>query len=364
MEGFAGPPRVAGSPHPGSSALDEGSPSSLTSWGFRDDSVLVPWDPHSRDNLLWWCAEGRLEKGVSLSVRSPDLMFWSGQGWCTTVVDPFAVGRWLEGESLLSVNHRELLAVQRSLHAFQDLLFGKVVAVFSDNTTAVSYLRHQGGGGGGGTFSPVLNKVSQQILRWAELKEISIRSQFVPGRDNVVVGALSRPNQVIGAEWTLQQEVFDWLRKRWPVTIDLFASSLNHRCGVYFAPVSDSMAAGTDAMLQPWDFLQAYTFPPFAVIPQVLVKLKLSPGTVLTLIAPFFWPQRPWFPDLLDLLLEPPLSLKDRWDLLRQPHIRRFHQNLPVLRLHAWRLSSAPPEPLAFLRRWLEGLAAPDVLLR
>ena len=120
--------------------------------------------------------------------------------------------------------------------------------------------------------------------------EISILPQFVPGQDNVVTDDLSCHNQVIGAEWPLHQEVFDWFRKGWPVTIGLFASSLNHRC-VYFAQVSDPMAAGMDAMLQSCDFLQASAFPPFAMIPQFLLKLKLSPGTVLTPIAPF-WPQR------------------------------------------------------------------------
>ena len=119
------------------------------------------------------------------------------------------------------------------------------------------------------------------------------------------------------------------------MTVDLFASSLNHSCGDYFAPVLDSMAAGTDAILRSWDSLQAYAFLPFALIPQVPVKFRLSLGAVLKLIAPF-WPQREWFPDLLDLLLEPPLPLSDRWDLLCQPHVRRFHQNLDVLRLHAW----------------------------
>ena len=116
--------------------------------------------------------------------------------------------------------------------------------------------------------------------------------------------ALSHPNQVIGAEWIIHWEVFDMLSKCWPVTIDLFASSLNHCCGVYFVPVSDPIAAGMDAVLQPWDFLQAYAFPLFAMIPQVLVKLRSSPGAVLTLIAPF-WARREWFPDLLELLLEP-----------------------------------------------------------
>ena len=37
----------------------------------------------------------------------------------------------------------------------------------------------------------------------------------------------------------LHQDVFNWLRQCWLMTIDLFASSLSHRCSVYFAPVSD-----------------------------------------------------------------------------------------------------------------------------
>ena len=75
------------------------------------------------------------------------------------------------------------------------------------------------------------------------------------------------------------------------MAIDLFVSFLDLRCVVYFTLVLVPMAAGMDVMLQSWDFLQAYAFPPFAMIPQVLVKLRLSLGTVLTLIAPS-WPQR------------------------------------------------------------------------
>ena len=94
----------------------------------------------------------------------------------------------------------------------------------------------------------------------------------------MVADALSRPNQVVGTEWTLDQEVFDLLSKHWPVMIDLFASSLSHCCGVYFAPVSDPLAAGTDAMLQSWGNLQGYAFPPFTMLPQVLRKLRCSKG--------------------------------------------------------------------------------------
>ena len=43
---------------------------------------------------------------------------------------------------------------------------------------------------------------------------------------NVTTDILSRPNQVIGSEWTLHQEEVDRLLHRWPARIDLFATSL------------------------------------------------------------------------------------------------------------------------------------------
>ena len=144
---------------------------------------------------------------------------------------------------------------------------------------------------------------------------------------------------------------------KWPVVIDLFATSLTARLPVYFLPASDSRAAGTDALLQPWDDLQAYAFPPIAIIRRVLVKLRSSRNCELTLIAPF-WPQREWFPDLLELLSDVPITLSSRKDLLRQPHFHRFHQNLPMLQLTAWRLSSDLPVRPASLLRWLDSLSS------
>ena len=99
---------------------------------------------------------------------------------------------------------------------------------------------------------------------------------------------------------------------------------------------------GTDALLQSWGHLQANAFPPWAMIPQVLHKLRSSSGAVLTLIAPY-WPQRPWFPDLLDLGIALPVTLPLQPDLLSQPRSRHRHRSLHRLRLHAWRLSSDLP---------------------
>ena len=124
----------------------------------------------------------------------------------------------------------------------------------------------------------------------------------------MVADSLSRPNQIVESEWMLHHQVFASLQKRWSVTVDLLATSLNHRLPVYFAPMSDPMASGTDAMLQNWDHLEAYAFPPVAMLHQVLNKVRNSVGTHVTLITPL-WPSKEWFPDLLSLLTEPPVPL-------------------------------------------------------
>ena len=109
---------------------------------------------------------------------------------------------------------------------------------------------------------------------------------------------------------------------------------------------------GTNAMLQSWDGLQGYAFPPFGLLSRVLAKVRQSKGLESTLITPF-WPQHPWFPDLLELLVEIPSFLPHRRDLLKQPHFHHYPQNLPVLQLTAWRISSDPRFIPTSLRRWL-----------
>ena len=218
------------------------------------------------------------------------------------------------------------------------------VAVFVDISTAVAYLCKQGG-----TRSPVLNSIAQRILSWAESLRIVLAPQFIMGKNNVLADSLSSPNQVQGSEWTLRWEVFQDLRKKWPVMIDLFATSLNHCCSLYFSPFHDPRALGTDALLQNWDGHQVYTFPPWSLILLVLKKLRLSSGVLMTLVAPV-WPHRPWFPDLLDLVVDGPVQLPLSPDLLRQPHFHCRHLGIHRLSLHVWRLSSSSPGQRASLQ--------------
>ena len=133
------------------------------------------------------------------------------------------------------------------------------------------------------------------------------------------------------------------LRKRWPVMIDLFATSLNHLCSLYFSPFHDPSALGTDAFLQNWDGYQVHAFLPWSLIPLVLKKLRSSSGILMTLITPL-WPQRPWYPKLLDLVVDGQVQLPLSDSLLRQPHFHHHHLGIHRLSLHVWRLFSDLPE--------------------
>ena len=318
------------------------------SWDRLDLQTPVPVSQVCLQDLQWWLHLPRLSSGVSLCQVSPDLHFWSDAsdvGWGAHLDRQVASGLWDSSQAALSINARELLAVHLGLRQFQSSLRGMTVAVFCDNTTAVAYLRKEGG-----TRSPLLNSLAQEILRWTESLSIRLAPQFLPGSQNVLADALSRPHQLPHSEWSLNMDVFLSLRRLWPVQIDLFATSDNHRCSIYFSPLHDPMSAGTDAFLQSWDGLQAYAFPPVSLIPRVLAKLRASSGTELTLVAPH-WAQRPWFADLLLLSLAPPVVLPSRRDLLRLPRSRHLYPDLHRLRLHAWRLSSASPERLVSPQR-------------
>ena len=309
--------------------------------------------------LRWWSDDSRLLVGFYLGDYLPDLCLFSDasdQGWGAALGDLHLSGLWSSLCSSFSINQRELLTILFAIRGFLPHLRGQTVAVYSDNSTALAYLRKQGG-----THSSSLNEVAQVLLRLCEDQSVRLLPQFIPGHLNVLADSLSRRSQVLGSEWTLCHQAFAELLRRWPATIDLFATAMTHRLPVYFSPMFDPMSVGTDAMLQSWDGLQAYAFPPFSLIPRFLAKVRASRNLELTLVAPF-WPQHLWFPDLLELLLEIPLFLPKWKDLLRQPHLHRFHQQLSMLRLTAFRISSDPHVRQASLTRWLVNLPAVDAV--
>ena len=297
-------------------------------WDHVDQSILVKWSQEIHQDLDWWLDRDRLELGISLEQVSPQLELWSDAsdvGWGAHLDESVTSG--LLGSRGSRVFHQR----QR----VPDHRESSPVVCSASRRFFGGNLRRQFHGHYLPT-EPRRYSLSSSELHRAEDSpplQVVISPQFIMGK-HVLVDSLSRPNQILGSEWTLKREVFQDLCRRWPVSIDLFATSRNHRCSIYFSPYHDHNALGMDALLQSWDGWQAYAFPSWSLIPAVLKKLRSSSGVLLTIIAPY-WPQRPWFPDLLDLVVDGPVALPQSRDLLRQLHFHRFHLGVSRLSLHA-----------------------------
>ena len=153
-------------------------------------SLRIHWTPVCLRDLQWWLRPApSVSRGVSGSGVSgiwtfgPTPQTWVGELiWALST----ASGLWDAEQAALSINARELLAIKEGLLHFSSSLVEKNVAVFCDNSTAVSYPRKEGG-----TRSPFLNSLAQEILRWAESLSIRLLPQFIPGSLNVLADSLS-----------------------------------------------------------------------------------------------------------------------------------------------------------------------------
>ncbi|XP_032363307.1 uncharacterized protein LOC116675969 [Etheostoma spectabile] len=251
-------------------------------------------------------------------------------GWGAVMDDRSARGVWQERHSSWHINCLEMLAVFRALRSFLPALLGHHVLVRSDNTAVVAYLNHQGG-----LRSRPLCRLAHQILLWSQRRLLSLRAMFIPGLQNQGADLLSRQGLRPG-EWRLHPEVVESLCARFgPIDVDLFASQESTHCPLWFS-LTPPAPLGLDAMVREWPRLRLYAFPPVALLPGILERVRRE-GICLLLVAPF-WPTRVWFSDLMALLDGLPWRVPLRRDLLSQDGGRVLHPCPALWRLWVWPL--------------------------
>ena len=287
------------------------------------------------DHLNWWKERHNVMATVPLHLPKPSISIYtdaSMEGWGAHMGEFMIQGTWSPQESKLHINVLELKAVH---YALKELVsrspHHKVIQVVTDNTTVACYINKQGG-----TRSPNLVAITWSLLAWCHSREITLSARHIPGVMNVLADQLSRKQQIIHTEWSLNKEVFSAICKNLFVPqIDLFATRLNHKLPLFVSPVPDPLAIETDAMQIDWTGKSVYAFPPVALVPDVVEKLLKSPKVEMLLIAPL-WETRIWYLHLVRLSVNPPMPLPQHPKLLRQPHLHVFHQNLRSLNLHAF----------------------------
>ena len=314
----------------------------------QDFDRRVPIRPGLRLALQPWLDRHWLGARVALRSPPPTLTIATDAslvGWGAHIGDRLLAGRWTPPETALHISVLELRAIRRALEELQTTVEHQSVRIMTDSMVAAAYIRREGG-----TKSLSLFKEVRDLLLWCQDHHVHLTPHFLPGHLNVLADLQSRPHQVLSTEWTLQARVFSRLQVHFPwMAIDLFATRLNHQLPQFVSPFPDPQAVDSDALTMAWDGLQAYAFPPIAIITEVLHKVAQSDMSCV-LLAPW-WPAQAWFPEALRLLMGAPVQLPHYRRLLSQPHRVLYHHNPAWLNLHAWPLSGNGSVRRAFQTR-------------
>ena len=130
----------------------------------------------------------------------------------------------------------------------------------------------------------------------------------------------------------------------------LFASQLNVQLQHYVSWRPDPNAMATDSMQILWTKGTGYAFPPFCLIGRCLKKVREEKASLI-LVAPV-WRSQPWYPALLDLLVDYPRILPEDqqllMDLSNNPHPLVVAGQL---HLATWRLSGLVSKQQEFLEK-------------
>lgn len=309
-------------------------------------NTVVPLPQHLKHFLRWWTLQRNVATGVPFNDDRPRRTLTTDAsltGWGATLDDLEMSGLWSSRETGLHINVLEARAILNAVSRWKHLLRNHAVTVRSDNTTSVAYINKEGG-----TRSRLLNETIWNLLTLCDRNNIALEATHLAGSDNRVADALSRsPNP---GEWTLKQEWANYLFSIYDTpSLDLFATAENRRLPLFCSRFYHPEAWRTDAYSFKWDGLYLYAFPPLSQIRKVLSTLQTSNAEML-LVVPF-WPNQPWFPLLLELLVEEPLKFPETAQLLDKTGPRRRHTQTHQLHLSAWRISGETSRRKDFLRR-------------
>ena len=187
-----------------------------------------------------------------------------------------------------------MMAIYLALSHFSSHLWGQTILIWTNNSTCVSYLKHQGG-----TKVHHLTYLTWKLFHLCMDHNIHLVVVHLAGKLNTLADQLSRATRPVATEWALNSQVFRAITQKWGEPgIDLFATMLNKQLLIYISPCPDPQAFDTDALSMDWDIIPfPYLFPQSPILLVVLQKVKQS-GNTLLVIAPI-WPHQSQLEDLL-----------------------------------------------------------------
>ena len=171
-------------------------------------------------------------------------------------------GPWSGSMCRAHIALQELQAIAMMLHRMSFCLFGKVVALHLENSTAKAYLCNQGG-----RVSSFVSSLACWILSLTNKHGITLIPAYIPTHLNVEANYLSW--DLMLPEWHLLPQVVQAAFHLWGLPeVDLLASSCSTQCQHYYTLESPPPlgALWLNAFNHFLMFQVIYMFPPPALV--------------------------------------------------------------------------------------------------
>lgn len=317
----------------------------------RSSQVQIVLNSLALAELQWWTSPMIIQhNGTALHPPPVDLTITtdaSTKGWGAVCRGTKTGGRWDISEAKNHINYLELKAVLLAIQAFvkEENQTPRHLKLLMDNTTAVAYINKKGG-----TRSALLAQLAMEVWIYCLSRNIWITAKHLPGLMNSEADYASR-NFNNHTEWMLKPSIFRKITTRYYIPqVDLFASRLNNQVANYVARYPDPGALATDAFSLVWNNWTVFIHPPIVLIPRILLKMKCDKATGL-LIAPN-WQGQPWFPVLLEMLVDYPAQLPVLPSTISLPFApEKLHPLWKTLQLAVWPISGLVSKQREFQKK-------------
>jgi len=304
--------------------------------------------PASKIEIGWW--NSHIHNATSpISHGEPQLIITSDAsliGWGAFCNGVKTGGAWTAQElTYYHINELELLGAFFALKSFTKSVEDIHVRLFLDNTSAVSCINKMGS-----SKSGKLNSIGKELWMWCIDRHIWLSAAHIPGKQNIVADSESRHINV-DTEWMLNKALLtDSLKILHSVpTIDLFASRINFQMKRYISYKPDPDAFAIDAFSINWGKECFLAFPPFSHYQD---SSKIMAGKATGIVIAPFWPTQTFYPVLMRMLINNPVLLSARQNLLHLPSDPcRVHPLHKKMRLLVCKVSGLPTETEAFLNQ-------------
>ena len=323
--------------------LQQAKIQALRSGGHYESQVVL--NQEAIEELQWWAENLMAWNGRALAQPDPSIIIESNasrEGWGAHCNGLSTGGLWSQSEQFLHINCLELLAGSFAIKCFAKDKTNIHIQLFMDNVTALTFINKMGR-----TKSRVLASLSRELWQWCLQTQIAVSAAHISGILNVNADRESRFH-LDSSDWKLCPAVFQALQNRWgPVDIDLFASRLTNQLPRFVSWKPDPLSEAVDAFSLQWSKVKGYAFPPFCLLGRCLGQVLRQQVPQLVLVAPV-WKTQPWYPLLLDLLIDPPVLLPQIPNLLTREGVTH---PLTHLQLGGWLISGSSMKREAFLSK-------------